>query len=554
MHGYDITDYNKLNPEIGSEKEFEDLCLELEKCGVSHVMDVVPNHMGMANDNRWWMDVLEYGPSSPFAKYFDIDWSQQGASELKNKVMVPVLEDDYEKMLEGGKIRLVYEGGCFFVRYYDSKFPVTPKSYPKILEALLQHVGSASQSFCEELQRIAKGFHTTQERKSIDQLKARLNSLSGSSSKVESFMVSSLREFSPENIKTILGEQYYCLAYWKVANNVINYRRFFNINDLVAIRTEIPFVFSESHKLVMALVRQGKISGLRIDHPDGLFDPEQYFLRLQRACIKYSPTRRRPYVVAEKILMPGESLPRWAFDGTTGYDFANQVNGLFVERRNKCKLDQIYSQFTSKKQRFKDVVYESKKHFVMTSMGGESRSLAYQLYNIINKGRSKDIFSIEQLIRGLEEIAACFPVYRTYINTRTIPSSDRRCIKIAVREAKKKNSNGNLAAAIDIIGKILALEVGAKREHIVFAMKFQQFTVSAMGKGLEDTALYRYYRLCSLNEVGGDPENFGVSAREFHEWNRLRSKDWPRTMLTTSTHDTKRSGCKSAHQCHIGNA
>ncbi len=607
-HGYDISNHNALNAEIGSEQDYDQLVAELNRHQMGLVLDWVPNHMGIAgNENAWWLDVLENGPSSPYAPFFDIDWSPVKA-ELRNKVLLPILGDQYGNVLENQELILTFQDGAFTVCYQDRRLPIAPRQYTQILrhrlDALSGRLGKDSPHFLE-LQSIITAFDhlppptETDPEKLIERkrekeiAKKRLFKLYGDSAEVQQFIEESVRTFNGEKgnprgfdlMDALLAAQVYRLAYWRVAAEEINYRRFFDINELAAIRMEAAAVFRETHKRVFRLIRERKVSGLRIDHPDGLYQPREYFRRLQRGaflaacqalfdaspertCLDWttveehllrrydeelaanprSPLRRPFYVVAEKILSRGEQLPEdWLVDGTTGYDFLNQLNGVFIDASHAKAFDDLYARYIRARMDFQDLTYGTKKLIMLVSMSSEINVLGHQLNRISERDRLSRDFTLNSLTDALREIIACFPVYRTYVGESDpgIAEADRHAIERAVARAKRKNPATD-ESVFDFIRDILCLRLpggSEERDQLErrdFVMKFQQCTGPVMAKGLEDTACYIYNRLVSLNEVGGDPERFGVSPSTFHRENAQRHETWPNAMLATSTHDTKR--------------
>jgi len=610
-HGYDICDHNQLNPAIGSERDYDAFVAELRARNMGQVLDIVPNHMGIGDSSNFrWFDVLENGPSSPYANFFDIDWKPlQPGVELEDKVLLPILGEPYGQVLESQKIRLAYEDGTFFIYYYETKLPVAPRSQIDILrlrlDDLIQQL-SPENDYVLELQSIITALSHLAPRNETDLEKVaerqrekevarrRLAALYNSSEAIRAAIDDAVRVYngvegdwhSFDLLDSLLDQQAYRLAYWRVAAEEINYRRFFDINDLAAIRMEQPDVFVETHRLVMRLLAEQKVTGLRIDHPDGLRDPRGYFQRLQRAYFtevslrrfcppsfragndeqslrealeqQYdrevarhpnSPLARPLYIVAEKILGSDESLPEsWLVDGTTGYDFANAVNGLFVDRSNRKAFDDIYSAFVGAKTDFRNLVNSSKKMIMLVSLASEINMLAYQLKRIASKNRLYRDFTLNLLTFALRETIAALPVYRTYIFDHEAPvdKRDKAAITSAIAEAKRRNPRTS-PSVFDFIGDILLLRSPDNTarddlaERLNFVLKFQQTTGPVMAKGLEDTAFYVYNRLVSLNEVGGDPEQFGITVSAFHAQNLERHKCWPHTLLATSTHDSKRS-------------
>jgi len=552
-HGYDIIDHNTVNPELGGEAGLQRLDKALSKHDLKQILDFVPNHMGVAQaENAWWMDVLEWGRASPCADYFDIDWSPPDP-DLRNKLLLPVLGKPYGATLEAGELILRFDpsNGTFSVWYDDHRFPLAPHSYATPLRAAMvadSEAALALEPLAAAFERLriragASARRIAQTRKESDALKARLASytslhpalergaaaLAGVSGKPQTF----------HSLHRLLEQQAFRLAYWRTAADEINYRRFFDINALAGIRIEVREVFERTHKLVARLLAEGKLDALRIDHIDGLYDPAQYCRRLRRL------VPRPFYLVLEKILEQHEQLPvRWPVDGTTGYEFLNQVNGLLVNARSEAALTRTYQRFIGRDLDFDEVLYAAKKQVIEGSFNGDLRRLALQLHRIAQQDRRTRDLTLHELRRALREAVAAFPVYRTYVDAHGASEQDHRVIAQAVEQARRHSQPAD-AGPFDFIASALNTELvhgGSYKRHDVlrFAMRFQQFTSPVMAKGFEDTALYRYHRLIALNEVGGDPRVFSLSVAAFHAANAQRAEHWPHTLLTTTTHDTKR--------------
>ncbi len=573
MHGYDIIDHTSINPEIGTLADYDEFVGALHEHGMGQVLDIVPNHMGvMGADNQWWLDVLENGEASLCADYFDIDWDPI-KDELQGKVLVPVLGDQYGNILEQGELRLVLdaEHGEFSLYYHQHRFPINPKEYPRILHfqlAQLEAELGATHDDVLELQSIATAFGHLPARENITMekkaernrekeiQKRRLATLCIRSSAVRDFLEGNVwvlngtpgepRSF--DALHELIKAQAYRLAQWRVAADDINYRRFFDINDLAAVRIENRAVFLATHRFILQLVAEGKVNGLRIDHPDGLYDPAKYFRELQSGIASEAPAEsRRVYVIAEKILTGSEHLRgEWAIHGTTGYEFANLVNGLFVDSTTAPRMERIYRSFTGRDQKFDDLVYNCKRLILKISLASELNVLANALSRIALANRHTCDFTLNSLRSALAEIIASFPVYRTYVAGDRVSPEDRRYIEQGIA-AGAKRSNLPDPTVFNFIRNVLLLESDGDEAQwyrnalIKFTMKFQQVTSAVMAKGLEDTAFYRYNRLVSLNEVGGDPTSFGVSPYAFHRANQQRLHCWPHSVLGSSTHDSKRS-------------
>lgn len=576
-HGYDITDHSSLNPEIASAEDFEQFVAALKRCGMGQIMDMVPNHMSiMGADNGWWLDVLENGPASRFAGYFDIDWYPI-AEDLPGRVLLPVLGDHYGAVLENGELKLAFdaEQGSFSVFYYEHRFPVDPREYPRILahglERLQARLG-AEDAVLLEFQSLATAFAHLPSRDSVapeavaerardkEVHKHHLASLYVGSADIAQFVQENVAEFNGvapgaanfDFMHELLQAQAYRLAFWRMAADEVNYRRFFDINDLAALRMDNPEVFEATHRLVRELLARGYVNGLRIDHPDGLYAPKEYFGRLQSMAAALSPKTAeendRPlYLVVEKILAAHEYLPEsWPIHGTTGYDFCAACSGLFVDGSAEDRFTRIYQGFIRARLNLDEMV-RANKHLIMeTSLAGELQVLATQLTRLAKGDRRTCDFTFNSLRSALAEIVASFPVYRTYVAACEASPDDARYVDWAVGVAKKRSQAAD-TGIFDFVRDVLLARQGQGRSEdyrqaaCAFAMKFQQYSSPVMAKAVEDTTFYQYNRLVSLNEVGGDPHRFGVSLAAFHRENQERARRWPHAMLASSTHDNKRS-------------
>ncbi|MGE5318699.1 MAG: malto-oligosyltrehalose synthase [Hyphomicrobiaceae bacterium] len=581
-HGYDITDHSSLNPEIASAEDFEQFVAELKRRGMGQIMDMVPNHMGiMGADNGWWLDVLENGPASRFAAYFDIDWYPI-VEALPGRVLLPVLGDHYGAVLENGELRLEFdaEQGSFSVFYYEHRFPVDPREYPRILahglERLQARLGDEDGVLLEFQSLITAFGHlpardddspeaVAERARDKEVHKHHLASLYVGNADIAQFIEEKLAEFngtassgteSFDLMHDLLQAQAYLLAFWRVAADEINYRRFFDINDLAALRMDNPEVFEATHRLLRELLARGYVNGLRIDHPDGLYAPREYFDRLQAMAASLmsavdnesvEPGPTPLYLVVEKILAAHEHLPQsWAIHGTTGYDFSAACGGLFVDRSAADHFTRIYQAFIREKPDLDERV-RANKHLIMeTSLAGELQVLATQLTRIAKSDRRTCDFTLNTLRAALADIVASFPVYRTYVAGCEIEPEDVRYVDWAVGVAKKR-SLGVDTSVFDFVRDVLLAKHGqgkseAYRQAVcAFAMKFQQYSSPVMAKAVEDTTFYQYNRLVSLNEVGADPHHFGISLAAFHRENQERARHWPHALLASSTHDSKRS-------------
>ena len=576
-HGYDVIDPGTIDPEFGTETDFQDFAEELQEYGLGLMMDMVPNHMGIDDwHNIWWQDVLENGMSSSYAKFFDIDWYPPKEG-LREKVLLPFLGDQYGKVLENQEIRLLYEERRFRIAYYERRFPVEPGSWLMILRPVVERVSRELpvenpermelESIVTAVENLPPWNETDPDRiqtryREKEVILRRFAVLVESSPVTSQALEQTLAEFngrrgSPlsfDRLEQLLAHQVYRLCYWRVATDEINYRRFFDINALAAIRVECPEVFQAVHALIFRLLAAGWVTALRIDHPDGLWDPKQYFVNLQdgfREAIRDvdNPRVKPPlYVAVEKILAHDEALDsQWPVCGTTGYEFLNLLNGLFVDRRGYYALRGIYARFSGQTAPFADVLYESKRTILTFSMSSELHVLSRELDRISEQHRWSRDYTQTSLRYALREMIASFPVYRTYIgpDSREVGAEDRRRILAAIRAAKRRNP-GMSPQFFDFVGSVLLLEDPEgltdvqRRQRRQFVLKFQQVTGPVMAKGMEDTAFYRYYPLASLSEVGGDPSVPGTSIEQFHRAVSERIETWPYTMLATSTHDTKR--------------
>ena len=579
LHGYDVADPSSLNPELGSIEDYERMVAELQQHGMGQLVDVVPNHMGIGDPGNYrWLDVLENGPASIYATFFDINWRPSSAANPElMKLVVPTLGDQYGKVLENGELSVEYAGGVFSIAYYEQRFPVAPDTYPMLLEGVLHQLEDEighRQAQVQELASVITAIRYLPPRRMLDAeqleerdrekeiIKRRLDALDDA---WPEFRVALATEVAAVNghrgepssfnrLDALLDAQSYRLAFWRVAAEEINYRRFFDITELAAVRMEDPAVFADTHRLLMRLIGEGKIQGLRIDHPDGLREPAAYFRRLQDSCLSaLGLSERTPdqrfYVVVEKILETNERLRSdWAVHGTTGYDYLNLLNGLFIARDNESFFNTIYFRFLRQgAQHFKDLANSTKKLVMLISLASEVNELGYLLKDIANSDRRHRDFTLNSLTFVIREVIAGLNIYRTYIDPETGHSSpeDEVAIEQAVAEAKRRNPRTD-PSIFDFVGDTLLMQRGEFtelrwEERLRFIARFQQTTGPVMAKGTEDTAFYQYNRLISLNEVGGDPDTFGRSQAAFHRHNLERWRDWPAGLLATSTHDTKRS-------------
>jgi (1->4)-alpha-D-glucan 1-alpha-D-glucosylmutase len=569
-HGYDVIDPTRLNPELGTEADFFTLQTELRNRGMGLVLDIVPNHMSASTENSWWMDVLEHGPESAYASYFDIDWHPPSRS-LDGKILLPVLGRPFAEALESGEFKLIFSDGRLFLQYFESLFPLAPKTYLAILgkntERLREKLGEESTIY-QEFSGIVAAFAGLRspatvtpgeavEKRFRFEARERLRQLVSSSAEVEAFLNDRLRELmgqpgdpaSFSSLEKLLAEQFYVLSYWQNVNEEINYRRFFTITDLVGMRIEDPLVFEATHGLITRLAAQPPVDGLRIDHIDGLRDPLAYLNRLREQLAKESGQGepRKVPIFVEKILARRERLPReWPSEGTTGYDFLNALNGVFVDPKGAKCIEEVYDRFVGKKLVYADLLYQKKKLVMSTLLGVEMRSLGHQLALLADKDRYARDLSRSDLTQALFETTAHMPIYRTYTRNLEVSREDAKVIEQAIEEALARKFYLQ-PAHFDFIGDVLLVR---NRSHLLpdqrearlnFVMRWQQFTGPIMAKAFEDTFLYVYNPLISLNDVGGDPRPTAAITESFPRFVTDRRKHWPNAMNAITTHDTKRS-------------
>jgi (1->4)-alpha-D-glucan 1-alpha-D-glucosylmutase len=565
-HGYDVVAHDEINPELGGRDAFDRFSAALRERGMGLLLDMVPNHMGvLGGDNAWWMDVLEHGEASPYARYFDINWHPVDR-DLDGQVLLPVLGEHVGAVLESGQLQLVFEAdaGSFALRYFEHRFPLDPRC----VEPLLQR--AAAQADSAELASLAAAFGHLPAREATAAeavaerlrdsalLKQRLATLVHEQPALQAAIDSAVAQSQTADALDVLQQaQAYRLAYWRVAGDEINYRRFFDVNELAALRQEEPAVFEATQGFALELAAAGQVDGLRIDHPDGLHDPAQYFRRLQQGyarrrglSLPEAEPQGRParplYVVAEKIAASHEDVPeQWALHGTTGYRFANVVNGVLIDTRARERFDRIWQRFTGDRSDFEELAYEGKREVMRGALAAELTVLATELLRIARGHRRTRDHTYNSLRDALAEVAACMPVYRTYIVEQP-SATDQRFIDWAVAQARRRSHAAD-RSIFDFVRQTLLAQAEDPADEALqqrvrrFAMRFQQFTAPVTAKGVEDTAFYRYSRLVSLNEVGGDPGTFGLSLRGFHAASADRAARWPHTIVATSTHDNKRS-------------
>ena len=593
-HGYDVSNHNEINPEVGGSVAHDAFVAALASHEMRHVVDFVPNHMGVGTGtNAWWNDVLENGPSAPGAIFFDIDWHPEKA-ELQAKLLLPILGDQYGRVLERGELQLAFTGGGIVLRYFEQELPVNPSEaarvYAMAAERLTVRLGENHPSLNELLSIVTSlqnlppytttdPEHIAERHREKEVARKRLERLASAEPATRQAIESAIVELngtpgngtSFDTLHQVLEAQAYRLSYWRTASHEINYRRFFDVNTLAGLRIEQEPVFEATHQLLSQLIHVGKVHALRIDHPDGLFDPAKYFAMLQRLAAASlgldvgvadgSQNGRPLYVVAEKILSAGEGLPsQWAVHGTTGYNFLNDLNGVFIDASQSRRMRRAYVKLTGHAEPFDDVLYASKRLIMGTAMASELNVLAHTLNRISEGNRKSRDFTLDALRDVITEVVACFPVYRTYVDEHGWTATDRAYVERAIARARRRNPAMESSLFDFFREVVLSRDVDDKaepppggerrvgyppvdeeeaRQRLRFSMKLQQYTGPVQAKGLEDTAFYRYNILLSLNEVGGDPSRFGRSVQEFHDANAMRARMWPFEMLSTATHDTK---------------
>ena len=555
-HGYDLVDPKRLNPELGTDEDHRAWTEALAARQMGHIVDFVPNHMAASPQNKWWHDVLENGPASTYADHFDIEWNPPKEA-LRGKVLLPVLGAQYGEVLERGELKLEREGGSFCIRYYDRCFPVNPPTTAPLLMRAIEKLDLPPEDpHRQDLESIASGlarlaFEVPKERaREKEVLKRRLATLIAEDEKIARVIDDEVTRMngdpadphSFDDLDQLLVGQMYRLAYWRVATEEINYRRFFEINDLAAIRMECDAVFQDMHELLLSLVAQGRLQGIRLDHVDGLYDPAGYFEKL-RASLAEARPGAPIWVTAEKILSTNESLPTsWQIDGTTGYDFLAAVNGVLVDARAEDAFTRLYRDVIGDTRSFGEHAFDSKRTILRSSLASELQMLALRLERIAMRDRRSRDFTLATLRRAIGETIAAFPVYRTYVRPDgSHDATDVQIVTRAIRVARRKNPEVNPSVFAFLRDQILFQgRSDEDKDRAEFAMRFQQLTGPVVAKGVEDTAFYTYVRFVGMNEVGGSPERIGLSAPAFHGMNAEHLARWPLAMTTTSTHDTKR--------------
>ena len=542
MHGYDVVDHQRVNEELGGAAGHERFSKALGENGLGQVLDIVPNHMAIGKENRFWWDVLENGSSSRYASFFDIDWQPQ-EERLRDKVLLPILADQYGRVLEDGGIRIVREGPRFLIEAAGQTMPVAPTTMPLILG------DAADFADCDTLRFIAASFGRLpqpgfEDRPTVlarHRDKNVLNTLLARVCREDKnaclAIDRSLEHLNGNHdaLDELLNRQNYRLSYWKTADQQLGYRRFFDVNNLIGLRMERRHVFEETHSLILEWLRKGVLDGVRVDHPDGLRDPLEYFERLRAA----APSA---WIIGEKILEPGEFLREsWPIEGTSGYDFLNVAMSVLIDREGLASLTRFYASYTAEPVDFPAIAHDKKIVVTQETLASDVNRLTSLFIEICESNRSHRDYTRAEVRRAIRELAACFGIYRTYVVPvrNEISEQDEACLHLAVERAKANRSDLP-AALFDFMHEVLTLKVSGRLES-EFVLRFQQFTSPVMAKGVEDTAFYCFNRLTSLCEVGGDPGRSGSSVGDFHAYQRTMQRTHPSTMTTLSTHDTKRS-------------
>lgn len=542
-HGYDVVDPTRVNRELGGDAGHEQFCDALRGNKLGQILDIVPNHMAIdAKQNAWWWSVLENGQSSPYAAFFDVDWDPP-ESRLRNRVMMPILGAQYGRVLEAHEIELRHHTGTFTIHYFDHVLPISPRSQALVLHpAALQCKNDELLFVAEHLRELPRG--ASEDRDTIERrrrdtafLNDHFERLCREHPDVANAIDAEVADINEdiERLHELLEQQNYRLAYWKTVQQDLGYRRFFDINSLAALNIDDARVFELTHGLVVRWLHDGTLRGVRVDHPDGLRDPEGYFRRLRE-------TAPRAYVIAEKILEHGEHLPRsWPIDGTTGYDFLNRALGVLVDPSGAEPLERLYVELTGEQVNWPEFIRARKLQVMDDVLGGDLNRLAELFLKVCESERRYRDATRQQATEVLREVAACMPIYRTYVraNIGMVTEEDEACIRKTVKRAWQHRPDLD-ADLFKLFRNVLLLRTTAPLAHEL-VMRFQQFTGPVMAKGVEDTALYCYHRLTALNEVGGDPSCFGLSVEDFHAACGRVQRTFPATMLSTSTHDTKRS-------------
>jgi (1->4)-alpha-D-glucan 1-alpha-D-glucosylmutase len=542
MHGYDVVDPQAVNGELGGEEGHTRFCRALDALDLGQVLDSVPNHMAAGQENEYWWDVLENGPSSRFATWFDIDWNSAEV-KLQNKVLIPVLGDQYGRVLSAGELKISYDGKSFQLHYFDNRFPLAPRSLAVPLRTAAKYVNAPILGFiADSLARLPAPDSSEEEvltarHRDKTILYELLQRVSNEQAGVVGAINRGVDELNADvdALDSLLNLQNYRLAYWRTADQELGYRRFFDVNTLIGVRVERAAVFAATHVRILDWLKKGILDGVRVDHPDGLRDPKLYFDRLRGAA-------PRAWIVAEKILEPEESLRTgWPIDGTTGYDFMNACNGLLVFGEGLNELTEVYARFVAETVQFEAMVHAKKLNVEHEALGSDVNRLAQLFVEICENNRDRRDYTRAEIRRAIREVAASFSVYRTYVAPARDEITEEDVEQISNAVAYAKTQRTDLSPDLfDFICDVLTLRARGALET-EFLLRFQQFTSAVMAKGLEDTVFYCYNRMIGLNEVGGAPERYGTTLDGFHSFCERTQSTYPQTMNTLTTHDTKRS-------------
>ncbi len=550
MHGYDVVDHRKVNEELGGAEAHAHFCKQLDDLGLGQVLDIVPNHMSLGRQNRYWWDVLENGTNSRYAGFFDIDW-HSSEERLRDKVLVPILGDQYGRVIRDGGVKIQRQGSLFMIEAAGQNLPISPATLPLILSKAADRAGSDTLRFlsasfgrlpsAEEWDRWKLNARD-RDKRVLQGLLERLCAEENATCKQIDHVIEEMNN-EPDALDELLSQQSYRLSYWKTADQQLGYRRFFDVNTLIGVRMEREYVFEETHALILRWLREGVLDGVRVDHPDGLRDPLEYFERLRSAAPE-------AWIIGEKILEAGEFLPQnWPIQGTSGYDFMNQAIGLLVRPEGLTRLGEHYRAFTGDETTFPVTAHDKKLNVTQEALGSDVNRLTTIFVQICEQNREFRDFTRAEIRRAIREFASCFAIYRTYVVPlrKEITDGDIEVIAKAA-ECAKDNRLDIDGSLFDFMRDVLQMKVTGFQES-EFVYRFQQFTSPVMAKGVEDTAFYCYNRLTALNEVGGNPDCSGFSVDDFHTYNSTIQRTFPYTMLTLSTHDTKRADDVRARLC-----
>lgn len=515
-HGYDVVNPFIINKKIGNIEAFREISSILKNKNISWLQDIVPNHMANSPVNPWIKNIFEFGPASKYYNYFDINWKY---SEWEGKVMTPVLGDTLENILKAEELKLVLIEDGFYFKYYDNIYPASAQSYSQILLDIAEWE-EKFKSFNNDVTKwngLKEAFYQATNSKPDlkERIGGRLASING----------------SKEYILELLSLQHFHLTHWKESEKKINFRRFFTINDLICLRIEDKEVFKEYHKFILQLCSEGLITGLRIDHIDGLYDPKRYLEDLSQSL------NNDFYIIIEKILEADEDLPKdWKTQGTSGYDFLAIVNNLFTDTNSSKAFHSEYEKIKPEIADYHQLVYDKKQYILHENMGGELQNL----WTLLDKyGLLPEWLDKENGINALSAMLSSFPVYRIYPASFPLTKSQEEIVDIAYNASLKQEPD--LSKEIQYFKNIfLGLNKDKAEEQLLFLKRCQQFTGPLAAKGVEDTSFYLYNQLISHNEVGDSPEIFGISIKDFHTQMEKRSAEFPLTINETSTHDTKR--------------